>query len=679
MIIDTTSPDLADRIVAEVEPFDPQLICFDFFDTMVTRRVHPEDVKRLACERRSRLLDPPAAGAALYTLRGDIEAELYARNLQEKGDEEFNLEELMAQLWDRLPAAHVCSKQRFVQMAMDIEVSIEASMQVVDPRLMSAVRRLRDSGLDCWLVSDFYLDTKHFLRLLDFHGLADTFTRVVISSETTATKRSGKLYQQIIADSGIAPARIVMLGDNAHSDYQSARANGLNAIHLDRSAQHQRYLELSTATNDTRRYEDEIAAAILGTPMVFREIGLTLHYFIDRLHSHLLKQGARDVFFLAREGQLLKEMFDIFQETRQLHGSTRVRSHYLEVSRRSTFLPSLDQLEHESFDTLFRQYRRISLKEFLASLGLDDLATTLASELPHDLELRHEDLPSSTPFQALLAHPRFRETYEKQRRLRRDAFGKYLGQFDLADSKNSTLHLVDVGWKGTIQDNIHGFLGRGCAALPWNAVEGHYVGLVASGRVAMGNIKHGVLFSSIDAQSKNFHVYNENRALFEVVLAADHGSAGSYEVAPEGVAHAVRQAFVEEPLFVAKIQPLQRQLITLFRTLDSIAHISTYPASRQEGFVARHHARMLLQPSDTEIRWFEDIYHVENFGVFEKSQFDAADSRPGLLARLRFYRWLRKSAGQADLGFWPWLTCLQRGGRWVASRYARAQLRNIRD
>lgn len=679
MIIDTTSPDLTDRIIAGVESFNPKLVCFDFFDTMVTRRVHPEDVKRLACERISRLLAPSTAGAALYALRGDIEAELYARNLQGKGDAEFNLEELMAQLWDRLPAAHACPKQRFVQMAMDIEVSIEASMQVLDPRLQAAVQRLRDSGLDCWLVSDFYLDTKHFLRLLDFHGLTDTFTRVVISSETTATKRSGKLYRQVIADSGVTPARIVMLGDNAHSDYQSAQANGLNAIHLDRSAQHQRYAELSNATNDVRRYEDEIAAAILGTPVVFREIALTLHYFIDRLHSHLLKQGARDVFFLAREGQLLKEMFDIFQETRQLRGAVRVRSHYLEVSRRSTFLPSLEPLEHESFDTLFRQYRRISLKEFLASLGLDDLTTALASELPHDLELRHEDLPTSTPFQALLAHPYFREAYEQRRLACRDAFGKYLGQFDLLDPESPTLHLVDVGWKGTIQDNIHGFLGRGGAALPWKAIEGHYVGLVAAGRVATGNIKHGVLFSSVGAQSKNFHVYNENRALFEVVLAANHGSAGSYEVTPEGVAHALRQAFVEERLFVAKIQPLQQQLIARFRALDSIAHTSNYPASRQEGFVARHHARMLLQPSDTEIRWFEDIYHVENFGVFEKSQFDAAGGRPGLLARLRFYRWLRKSAGQADLGFWPWLTCLQRGGRWVAGRYARAQLKNIRD
>jgi predicted HAD superfamily hydrolase len=100
---------------------------------------------------------------------------------------------------------------------------------------------------------------------------------------------------------------------------------------------------------------------------LFPELATTLLYFIARLHDALVEQGVRQVYFLSREGQPLKRMFDLYQN--KVSGS--ITSYYLEVSRRSTLLPSLEPLAEEGFETLFRQYRRISLFEFLSSLGLE--------------------------------------------------------------------------------------------------------------------------------------------------------------------------------------------------------------------------------------------------------------------------------------------------------------------
>nr|EIU2726600.1 hypothetical protein [Pseudomonas aeruginosa] len=100
---------------------------------------------------------------------------------------------------------------------------------------------------------------------------------------------------------------------------------------------------------------------------LFPELATTLLYFIEKLHEALVKQGVEQVYFLSREGQPLKRMFDLYQN--KVSGS--IESHYLEVSRRSTLLPSLKSLAEEGFETLFRQYRRISLFEFLSSLGLE--------------------------------------------------------------------------------------------------------------------------------------------------------------------------------------------------------------------------------------------------------------------------------------------------------------------
>ena len=99
---------------------------------------------------------------------------------------------------------------------------------------------------------------------------------------------------------------------------------------------------------------------------LFPELATSLFYWVERLHRTLVEQGVEQVFFLSREGQPLMRMFEAY---RQKAGG-RIALRYLEVSRRSTLLPSLAPLAEEGFETLFRQYRRMSLLEFLSSLGL---------------------------------------------------------------------------------------------------------------------------------------------------------------------------------------------------------------------------------------------------------------------------------------------------------------------
>lgn len=672
-------PNCVNGIIKQVADFQCRLVCFDYFDTLVTRTCHPEDVKKLCCERIARIFGHPEQGSALYQLRFEMEAK-QCRDSETSGkDLEFRLSEMFSELWSRAVLLQSLSQASFVSLAQDIEISVECSVQVLDQDMVEVLRRLSADGYECWLLSDFYLSQAGFARLLSFHEIASLFTRTIVSSETLLTKRSGRLYRRVLEISALDPAAIVMIGDNAVADVESARANGLNSIHIDRSHQHSLYQKVSAKTNDPDHCAARIKEVLAAEPAVFKEVALTLHYFVDKLYSELAGCQAKDVFFLAREGQLLKKMFDHFQDARRVNGAARIRSHYLEVSRRSTFLPSMKPLDAETFDTLFRQYRRISIKEFLASMGLDHLLATLQHEIPFDLDARCDDLPSDPSFQLLLSSPLFRATYELERTQRRTAFLEYLGRFKLAGN-SAVLHVVDVGWKGTIQDNIYNVLRDSSRSeTGFSSVTGHYVGLVAPGAAGIGNLKTGIVFSMVDAASKNAHVFNENRALFEVVLAADHGSAYSYRVAPSGMAEVIRQEFVEKELFDTKIHPLQVALFDLFCQLDALLLTQVYPLHLMESLVARCHARMLLQPTRTEIAWFEDVYHVENFGVFESSRFASHAKRPGLLSKLRFYRALRKSRGQQDLGFWPWLTCFQNGGKWVASRYALAQMRNIRD
>lgn len=400
---------------------------------------------------------------------------------------------------------------------------------------------------------------------------------------------------------------------------------------------------------------------------IFPELATTLFYFIEKLHDALVEQGGEQVYFLSREGHPLKRMFDMYRDRVGGHST----SHYLEVSRRSTLLPSLAPLAEENFETLFRQYRRISLFEFLSSLGLEAQTRSIAQALglPDGAETtREEDFPTSSVFTALKALLLFQDLYETERLARRRAFIAYLEELS-GGTLPARLFIVDVGWKGTIQDNLFALLCRK-GDTPVHALTGYYIGLVAAGAASPSNDKYGLLFSSVGTTSPKFRVFNENRALFEVVLAADHGSIVTYETTSDGHAKAIRGEFEEGEMLAREVFPVQRQLFEHFERLLKEIHVHGKGRMLPFKEVVRAHARMVFNPTPRERTWFSSVFHIENYGVFERSHFAATESRPGLIQRLRFLKQVLRRHDVGALGFWPWSTLYERGGALAAAIYA---------
>lgn len=407
---------------------------------------------------------------------------------------------------------------------------------------------------------------------------------------------------------------------------------------------------------------------------VFPELALSLFVMIEALYTRLCKAGARDVYFLSREGQPLMRLFEAYQ-CRNGQTNSPIACHYLEVSRRATFMPSLSDLGMERFDTLFRQYRAISLLEFLSNLGLESHLAEVAAVLGVNetiLRERAVDLPSSPHYLALLNNAWFQKLFKTERQAQRDAFISYLTDLS-GGTLPSTLHIVDVGWKGTIQDNLHRLL---CdkELTPVKGIDGYYLGLVGAGAASTGNRKHGLLFSALKEPSKHIHVFNENRALFEVTLAADHGSVASYVNTEDGHGLPIRSNFEEEEMVKQLVFPLQARMVERFNELLDYFLTRKYDTVRLTRLAAHFHARMVFKPTAQEINWFSTVFHVENFGVFENSRFGA--TRPATFReRVRFTARLASRRRSMDLGFWPWLSIKRQAlpGVAVAYRYFRSR------
>lgn len=400
----------------------------------------------------------------------------------------------------------------------------------------------------------------------------------------------------------------------------------------------------------------------------FRDLAFGLYLFIERLYASSRTSGARDLFFFAREGQLLKEMFDHYQI---LDGcGSNIRTHYLHVSRRSTFLLSLGPLAEENFEVLFRQYRRISVLDFLKSLDLEEYAPELANELnveENQLADVSTDLPSDGLFQRLLRLRSFSRVYEAERSARSDAFERYFGTFISKNNLHNALHVVDVGWKGSIQDNLYNWLQRRQGGT--SQIEGYYLGLVATGAMSGTNRKTGLLFSNVNECTRGFHIFNENRSLFEIILHADHGSAKRYVVERDGAPRVVLDYFTENEMITDKVRPVSNSVMELFRQVAAAKSVSPISHSDLLQLAAKKHSRMVFSPSRKEIDWFLSVSHAENFGVFEESSFGSRGTY-SIWDKTKFSCDVFCRRRPSELGLWPWLSLRTRGLPGLASMYA---------
>ncbi len=416
-------------------------------------------------------------------------------------------------------------------------------------------------------------------------------------------------------------------------------------------------LNVVVETASERLGHEYILSSILsteGNPTPFRDMAFSLYLFTARLYENALQAGTQDLFFFAREGKLLKEMFDLYQSRK--NSTIAIRTHYLQVSRRSTFLLSLGPLDQERFEILFRQYRRISIADFLKSLALDEHMLSLANALGvtlDDLMITSDDLPADLLFNRLLKLDAFRRLYEEERTTRSTAFERYLSNL-VGGLIPNVLHVVDVGWKGSIQDNLFNWLNRvrGEAA----RIEGYYLGLVATGGMSERNTKNGLLFSNVGKISLGFHVFNETRSLFEVILHADHGSAQRYIFDADGNAKVIQDPFQEKYMIEEKVAPVAAQIMDSFGEI--LAVMANTPVTDGEllKLTLKRHARMVFNPSKKEVDWILSVSHVENFGVFEESRFGNSSKQSSFLKRIRFTWHLFHRRRLSELGFWPWLS-----------------------
>ncbi|AUM00942.1 hypothetical protein B4966_12810 [Rhodocyclaceae bacterium] len=465
---------------ARVSSADVRLVVFDIFDTLLQRPLlEPERLKQVVARR---------AGAVLGSqyLRWRAEAENVARA---RAGRDVGLPDILAQLGclAGLSEADVATLRRLEQ---EVELAAVSAREDYRRLLDDALR----AGKRVVLASDMYLPRQQLEAMLLRCGVTG-WHALYVSSEVGVRKDSGALYDYILEKEAVLAHQVLMVGDNERSDFQIPADRGMNTLHVLRAVELARALprmapliEEAEQSEEANALDGDLALGLIvqrylspGFLSAFNPACLVgeaspraLGYavagpmalsFVQWLAARAQADGVRKLYFLAREGQFLLEVFRRYAAVAKGLPSAS----YLVLSRRAVNVPAISGMDDmlaiartfygpntladyltERFGVtlneaqwqslydrgLWRKGRKVQIRDE----GIDDLLPVLDAVLPEVL---------------------------RQAEAERGPLMRYLREVGLGRDRCEPAAVVDIGYSGTIQRRLNVLLGGG--------VHGYYM------------------------------------------------------------------------------------------------------------------------------------------------------------------------------------------------------------
>lgn len=329
-----------------------QIIIFDIFDTLLTRPLlNPEHIKTIIAQRAGGKI-----GQAYLELRAVAEAQA-----RQKAGRDIDLDAIFGEL-----ATLSGLPQETIRQLRDLEESIELEAVTPRPEVVDLLKFASTLGKRVLLASDMYLPKSTVESMLKKHNIT-TWDKLYLSSDIGLRKDSGELYHHILAHEKIQSENILIIGDNEHSDLQIPDSLGTKCLHILRPVELARATPRLEPLIEQYSHQDNLNSQLtLGLivqenfkPIFFPNynpadfvpptpwsIGYTtagplVLSFIQWLIKQATTDGIKQLYFLAREGKILKTVYDQWVST----DADALPSNYLVLSRRTVSVPMISSFD----------------------------------------------------------------------------------------------------------------------------------------------------------------------------------------------------------------------------------------------------------------------------------------------------------------------------------------------
>jgi FMN phosphatase YigB (HAD superfamily) len=493
-----------------------KVVSFDIFDTVIVRKVQaPRDVFLFLAD----YAPFKNVGTAVHVAQLRYDAEMIARRRTYlvTGSGEATLTEIHAEL-AKLANIDVALVPEMVAAERDIELGL----CIAHPYLRHVYQRARKAGKIVWFVSDTYHDAAFLRELLANAGYNDANDRIVSSCDERCSKGSGKLLPKLVLQAGLAQHEFVHVGDNLNSDCALPSQAGINGVWhplagapegAPPSPSREHALAAGLASWGLRTFEPPRP---FWWRFGFGVAGPLLVGFAGWLHQQMRADGVTKAFFLLRDGDVLKRVYDVMHEGQ----ADAIPSALLESSRRAYMLPALGPTAPSLTTQLFVSENPRPVGEFLTRLRIriDDLGPAFVQAgFTGPDEIVGSD--QAGRLAALFSNPKVTDRIIKRSAEERAVLMGYLKQEQVIGHKRRVA-LVDIGWNATIQKSLDH--AAKVAGVPADVV-GYYIGTTPGASNDAISPMRGYLFE-LGAPGERARMMLEFRQLTEFICTSARGS-----------------------------------------------------------------------------------------------------------------------------------------------------------
>lgn len=477
---------------------EKEIISFDIFDTLLFRNIsRPIDVFRTMDKE---ILEE-------YNIKDfskiRVQAEIDARKIINRCD--VFLDEIYQEI------NKIIKNKKITDSIKRIEIEREHEFITVNPFMKKIYDYCIDNNKQIYFISDMYLDSKTITSLLTSNGYKVN-NNLYVSCEANAMKGDSSLFKYVKEKNNLDYSKWIHIGDNYNSDYLKPRELGINSY---------QYKNVnSIEENNSKTIFESI---ILGIRNKYVYNGLENDYWNNfgykylapiyfgfTNYIYLLTKNDDNIFFLARDGYILKKIYELFPNNNKF-------INYLYVSRKSLQIPSMFV---KSRDKLLNytsvNNKKITLKKFInnhfINIDMDEDIIKLFGFNTMD------DIITSKNFynaEKLVSH----YWKELDSKIKEDyALAKeYLIQEGL--TKFDKINVVDVGWGGSIQEAISNILDKD--------IYGYYFGTIPAGKKNYKTKSFGYMFDQSKPERLMKKIFSQVM-MYEFIFSAPHGSTNNY-------------------------------------------------------------------------------------------------------------------------------------------------------
>ena len=336
------------------------VVSFDIFDTLISRPFYsPEDIFTVIAEEATKLL-PSLSVSGFVKLRKDSDA-VARKNI--------NAEDVsLTEIYDTFAELYNIDKETVRKIQ-----KIEEDTEILYCAERHAAKELFEFALAVGkrivIISDMYLENRTVSEILSKNGYSG-YEKLYLSSDVRLLKATGRLFKHAVSELRVPANRILHIGDTWNTDVIKAGEAGLETFFFPKAidslengladiygggasyaykTKWQRAIDSTYANaqlpircaisliakqafdNPYNTFITESAYNGDATYMGYTALGLQLLGLAEWMYNITLERGYKKIVFFARDGKMLKEVFDYLCKSRGFD----IRTEYMYATRKA--------------------------------------------------------------------------------------------------------------------------------------------------------------------------------------------------------------------------------------------------------------------------------------------------------------------------------------------------------